>query len=72
MNLRRYLNYLSQLFSLFDKSKSYILLIFVSFLGMACLDLVGISLVGPFVLIFFDFEEFKTSTDTLLTMISKL
>ena len=57
MNLRRYLNYLSQLFSLFDKSKSYILLIFVSFLGMACLDLVGISLVGPFVLIFFDFER---------------
>ena len=24
---------------------------------MACLDLVGISLVGPFVLIFFDFER---------------
>ena len=55
-----YKEYFAKLFWIFNKSKTYVALLFVAFLFLAALDLVGISLVGPLVLIFFDFEKVQT------------
>jgi len=59
MNYNLYRNYINKLFNIFGKSKSFLLLLLSSFLSLAFLDLVGISLIGPFVLIFFDFDKIQ-------------
>ena len=59
MNITVYKDHISKIFKIFGKSKSYVALLFLSFLSLAALDLLGISLIGPFVLIFFDFERIQ-------------
>lgn len=59
MNISVYKDHIFKIFKIFGKSKSYVALLFLSFLSLAALDLLGISLIGPFVLIFFDFERIQ-------------
>jgi len=54
-----YRDYLFKVFRIFGKSKRFLLLLLSSFLLLAFLDLIGISLIGPFVLIFFDFDKIQ-------------
>lgn len=57
MNPRIYLEHISRVFSIFDKSKWFIAKLYLCFIGTALLDLLGISLIGPFVLVIFDFDN---------------
>ena len=59
MELRIYKDYLFKVFRIFGKSKRFLVLLLSSFLLLAFLDLIGISLIGPFVLIFFDFDKIQ-------------
>ena len=59
MELRIYKDYLFKVFRIFGKSKRFLFLLLSSFLLLAFLDLIGISLIGPFVLIFFDFDKIQ-------------
>ncbi|MDA7562980.1 ABC transporter ATP-binding protein/permease [Gammaproteobacteria bacterium] len=60
MNIRVYKDHINKIFEIFGKSRSYLALLFLSFVSLAALDLLGISLIGPFVLIFFDFERIQS------------
>lgn len=57
MSLSLYFNFIKKLLSIFGKSKKYLILLFLSFVSLALLDMIGISLIGPFVVMFFDFEK---------------
>lgn len=59
MNISIYKEHFSKVLKIFGKSNSYISVLFLFFLVSAALDLVGIALIGPFVLIFFDFDKIQ-------------
>ena len=55
----KYSKVVRRIFWIFDKSKTYLFSLFICFIGLGFLDLLGISLIGPFVLLFFDFERLQ-------------
>lgn len=57
MSPRLYIDFIKKLLRIFNKSKPYLILLFISFILLALLDLLGISLIGPFVVVFFDFDK---------------
>ena len=60
MNIKLYKDFIFKVFFIFDKPKRYVFLLLIAFLFLGALDLLGISLIGPFVLIFFDFDRLQT------------
>ena len=57
MTINLYLNFIKRLLQIFGKSKRYLGALFVSFMSLALLDLLGISLIGPYVVLIFDFDK---------------
>lgn len=57
--VKKYITVIKRIFWIFNKPKIYIFSLLFCFLGLGALDLLGISLIGPFVLLFFDFERLQ-------------
>lgn len=54
-----YRDHLFRVFAIFNKSNFFIARLYFCFLLMAALDLLGISLIGPFVVVIFDFTRIQ-------------
>ena len=68
MSIRLYLNFIKKLLKIFGKSNRYLILLFISFVLLALLDMLGISLIGPFVVVFFDFEKVQNEWGLFIGM----
>jgi ABC-type multidrug transport system fused ATPase/permease subunit len=60
MSINLYKDFIKKLLQIFGKPKKYLSLLFMSFVALALLDMLGISLIGPYVVMIFDFDKVQS------------
>ena len=68
--INKFLKNIYTVLQLFGKSKRYLIFVLCTFFLVAILDMIGISLIGPYVVVFFDYEGL-TSNYSFLSNISQ-
>ena len=68
--INKFLKNIYTVLQLFGKSKRYLIFVLSTFFLVAILDMIGISLIGPYVVVFFDYEGL-TSNYSFLSNISQ-
>ena len=61
MNLKKYVSHFHRIIFFFGDSKKHIPLLIFSFIITGILDIVGIGLVGPFIVLFLDYDRALTT-----------